>query len=143
MFGDRFLRQNTTCIFAHGANQAGTGTTGATLSGTTTRTPTNGVVAFSGLSIDLPGSGYVLVASSAGLTAAESSAIAVLAVPTKLAFTTQPAASVGAGATFATAPVVTVQDSSSNTVATAALDVTLEIQARPGRCSPGRARAAP
>ncbi|MCB9893030.1 MAG: hypothetical protein H6839_01110 [Planctomycetes bacterium] len=39
---------------------AATGTSGAVLSGTTTVTAVNGVVTFSGLSIDLAGSGYTL-----------------------------------------------------------------------------------
>jgi hypothetical protein len=38
----------------------GTGTTGATLSGTTTVAAVAGVATFSDLSIDLPGTGYTL-----------------------------------------------------------------------------------
>jgi hypothetical protein len=41
---------------------AGTGTAGATLSGTTTVAGVAGVATFSDLSIDLPGTGYTLTA---------------------------------------------------------------------------------
>ena len=41
---------------------------GATLSGTTTVAAVNGVATFSDLSIDLPGTGYTLIATSPGLT---------------------------------------------------------------------------
>ena len=42
----------------------GSGTSGATLAGTTTRTAVGGVATFTGLSINLVGSGYSLIASS-------------------------------------------------------------------------------
>ena len=47
---------------------AGTGTSGATLSGTTTLTVVNGVAQFSDLMIDRPGSGYRLTAAASGVT---------------------------------------------------------------------------
>src|SRR4030043_46242 len=46
----------------------GTGTSSAVLLGTKTVNALNGVATFSGLSINLPGSGYTLTASSSGLT---------------------------------------------------------------------------
>jgi hypothetical protein len=58
---------------------AGTGTTGAVLSGMATVAAVNGVAAFSGLSINLAGTGYTLTATSAGLTNAISNALAVSA----------------------------------------------------------------
>lgn len=62
--------------------KATTGTTGAVLSGTATVNAVNGVATFSGLSIDLAGTGYVLTATSTGvgtslLTAADSTAFTV------------------------------------------------------------------
>ena len=61
----------------------GTGTQGAVLSGTTTINSVfqgdDGVAAFQGLSIDLAGSGYKLVATSSGLTPATSNAFDVAA----------------------------------------------------------------
>jgi hypothetical protein len=58
---------------------AGTGTNGAVLSGTATIAAVNGVATFSGLSINLAGSGYTLTATSTGLTNAVSNALAVSA----------------------------------------------------------------
>ena len=46
----------------------GTGATGATLSGTSTRSADTGLVIFADLSIDLVGTGYTLTATSAGLS---------------------------------------------------------------------------
>ena len=51
---------------------AGTGTTGATLSGVTTVAAVDGVAIFSTLSVDLAGSGYSLSAAAAGVTGATS-----------------------------------------------------------------------
>src|SRR5262249_47120061 len=58
---------------------AGTGTAGATLSGTTTRS--GPVATFTGLSIDKPGTGYTLHATSAGLSGATSSAFDITGGP--------------------------------------------------------------
>ena len=57
----------------------GTGTSGAVLAGTATLNAVNGVATFSGLSINLVGTGYTLTASASGLTGATSSAINVVA----------------------------------------------------------------
>ena len=57
-----------------------TGTGPGTLSGTKTVSAVNGVATFSGLSIDLAGTGYQLTATSAGLAFADSSAFDI-AVP--------------------------------------------------------------
>jgi len=56
---------------------AGTGTAGATLSGTTTVAAVDGVAIFSTLSIDRVGSGYTLSAAAAGLTGATSTAFEI------------------------------------------------------------------
>ena len=64
-----------------------------TLSGTLTVNAVNGVATFSGLSIDEAGTGYTLGAASGSLTGAVSAAFDVIAVvPTHLAFTVQPPA---------------------------------------------------
>jgi hypothetical protein len=50
----------------------GTGTGGAVLGGTNPKAAAGGIVTFSDLTIDLPGNGYTLDASAAGLTGATS-----------------------------------------------------------------------
>lgn len=93
----------------------------------------NGQASFSGLSINLAGAGYVLVASSGGLAAAESAAFTVQATVSRLAFVTQPASVAGQAQALPVAPAVALQDSAGNTVATAApLDVTLALKAGTG-----------
>jgi hypothetical protein len=87
---------------------------GATLSGTTTKSASAGVATFSGLSIDRTGT-YTLTASDGALTAALSSSITIThGAAAKLAFTSQPPASIATGAGFGA--VVTVQDAAGNTV---------------------------
>ena len=56
---------------------AGTGTGGATLSGTIPVTAVNGIAVFSTLSINLAGSGYTLSATAPGLTGATSTAFSI------------------------------------------------------------------
>ena len=93
---------------------SGTGTAGATLSGTKTVNAANGIVSFNGLSIDKVGVGYTLTAVNSGLTNAISSSFNVVAGPVvKL--------SVSSYASPATAGVVgnftvTAQDASGNTI---------------------------
>jgi len=105
----------------------GTGTSGAVLSGTKTVNAVNGLATFSGLSINLTGSGYTLTASSGTLTPATSSAFNVAGAAAKLAFTTQPSGSNTAGTAFATQPVVAIQDANGSTVTTSTATVTLAI----------------
>jgi hypothetical protein len=59
----------------------GNGTTGAQLAGTKTVNASGGVATFANLSVDTPGDGYTLTASSPGLTAAISSPFNVTAPP--------------------------------------------------------------
>jgi len=116
----------------------GTGASGAALSGNTTVNAVNGVATFSGLSVNLVGSGYTLGATSGALTPATSSAFTVTAgAAAKLAFTTQPSSSNTAGASFDTQPVVTIQDAGGNTVTTSTAAVTLAIT--PGTGASGAA----
>jgi hypothetical protein len=58
-----------------------TGTSGALLSGTTTVNAVNGVASFSGLGINLAGSGYTLTATSGDLFPVTSSAFSVSSGP--------------------------------------------------------------
>jgi len=61
------------------AIKSNTGASGAVLNGTKTVNAVAGVATFSGLSLDKEGSGYVLVASSGSLAAAEAGALTVAA----------------------------------------------------------------
>ncbi|WP_263366720.1 beta strand repeat-containing protein [Edaphobacter bradus] len=84
---------------------SGTGTSGATLSGTLTQSAVNGVATFNNLSINKAGTAYTLTASSSPLTGATSSAFNISAgAATKLAYTTVPSTG-----TAGTAFSVTVQ----------------------------------
>lgn len=90
------------------------GKAGATLSGTKTITPTNGLAVFSNLSVDSAGTGYSLVASATGLTDGASNTFAITAgAATKLAFTVNPVTTT-AGQTIPTIQV-NAQDALGNT----------------------------
>lgn len=110
--------QNVTLTLAGGAS-------GATLTCTqasNTVAAVAGVATFSGCRIDkASGTAYTLTASSPGATSATSNGVTVSVGPAAmLGFTTQPPATTASGATFATAPVVAVQDAGGNTVTTGA-----------------------
>ena len=105
----------------------GSGTAGATLSGTTTATAAAGVASFGTLSVDKSGTGYTLSASSSGLTTGISTTFTVAAGPAaQLAFTTQPSTTI-AGAPITPAVKVAVQDALGNTVTTFAGSLTVAI----------------
>src|SRR5262249_14553487 len=90
----------------------GTGTAGATLSGTKTIAAVGGIATFSGLSIDSAGTGYTLTASATGPSSAVSSAFNIAAgAASQLVFTTQPV-NTTAGAAFGV--VVTARDAIGN-----------------------------
>ncbi len=114
---------------------SGTGASGAVLSGNATVNAVNGVATFSGLSINLAGTGYTLTATSGSLTPAVSSPFDVTTTPvgppTKLGFTTQPSGA-GAGTAFTTQPAVTIQDANGNTVTSSSAPVTLAITSGTG-----------
>lgn len=95
----------------------GTGTAGATLACTTNQVAaTFGLASFTSCGIDKVGTAYTLTATSTGLTNAVSTSFNItLGSAKKLAFTTSPSGGTG-GVTFATQPVVTVQDAGGNTV---------------------------
>jgi len=95
---------------------AGTGTSGATLSGTTTATAVAGVAVFSNLRINRSGSGYRLSATAPGVSGSTSAAFTIAAgAAAQLAFTVQPGTTT-AGATIAPAVQVTARDAQGNTV---------------------------
>jgi DNA-binding beta-propeller fold protein YncE len=112
---------------------SGAGTSGAVLSctGGLSLAAVNGVASFSGCTINLAGTGYTLTATDAGdslphpMTTSHGFNIAS-GPPAQLAFTTSPGGA-APGAALNPQPVVTVEDSSGNTVTTDTSSVTLEI----------------
>src|SRR6266545_971067 len=114
---------------------AGSGSPGATLSGTTTKPAVAGVATFTDLRIDRSGADYVLSASTSGLPVIASTTFNVSAgPPAKLALTVQPSATI-AGATMSPAVQVAVQDALGNTVGSANPSVTLAITPGAGNSS--------
>src|SRR5881409_3171768 len=106
---------------------AGTGTSGATLTGTTTVAAANGVATFYALTLDKSSTGYTLTATASGLSAATSARFDINPGPaTHLVFTVQPG-NATAGATIAPAVEVTAQDASGNTVPTFTAQVTVAL----------------
>ncbi|HEX6788752.1 MAG TPA: hypothetical protein VF091_05865, partial [Gaiellaceae bacterium] len=99
------------------AIKAGTGAGGATLSGTTTVSATNGVATFAGLSIDKASTTYRLHATSGALTAADSSAFTISAAAAQtIALNGGNGQSATVNTNVATAPSVLVTDSFGNPV---------------------------
>ncbi|HET7250881.1 MAG TPA: hypothetical protein VFI79_13610 [Gemmatimonadales bacterium] len=110
----------------------GTGTPGATISGTTTVNASLGVASFTTLSIDKTGSGYSLQAAASGLTSGASPTFSVACgSATQLAFTTQPAGTT-AGVAIAPAVKVTAQDALGNTCSSFTGSVTVAITSGTG-----------
>jgi alpha-tubulin suppressor-like RCC1 family protein len=114
---------------------AGSGTAGATLGGTHTRTPVGGVLDFSDLKIDKAGTGYTLTASATGLSDIVSDPFNIEpGTRVKLGFGVQPT-DVTAGYPMAAAVELWVEDQAGNVVPTAMDQVTLTIT--PGTGTPG------
>lgn len=91
-----------------------------------------GIATFNAVSINRPGVGYTLSASSGALTSANSNAFTIATGPlAKLVFTVQPT-SATAGAAIAPAVTVTGQDAADNTVTTFAGNVTVAIGTNAG-----------
>src|SRR5437867_4275473 len=106
---------------------AGTGTSGATLTGTTTVAAANGVATFYALTLDKSSTGYTLTATASGLSAATSARFDINPGPaTHLVFTVQPA-NPTAGAKIGRAAGRAAQEASGNTVPTFNDDVTLAL----------------
>jgi hypothetical protein len=115
----------------------GTGTANATLTGTASQTPANGVATFSGLSIDSAGTSYTLTATSGGLSQAVSTGFDILAgTATQLVITQQPTSAVAGNAI---APTVTVvaRDALGNRDPNYASSVTMELVNNAGSPVPG------
>ncbi|HUG27873.1 MAG TPA: Ig-like domain-containing protein [Gemmatimonadales bacterium] len=98
-----------------------------TLDGTLTAAAVNGVATFTNLAITGQAGTYTLDFSSAPLAKATSNAIEVQAASpaTKLVFSTTPPATAESGVAFNPAPVVQLQDASSNPVSQAGVVVTV------------------
>ncbi|MBI5528600.1 MAG: Ig-like domain-containing protein [Deltaproteobacteria bacterium] len=110
----------------------GVNPSGGVLSGTLTANPAAGYAGFGDLSIDKPGTGYTLTASSPGLTGAESREFDVGAgAPAGLAFVVEPS-DTAAGAAIAPAVQVAVQDASGSTVTSATSEIEIALDANPG-----------
>lgn len=127
---DAFGNQTTSSVsvaMAFGANA-----TGATLSGTTSTTSASGLATFSNLRLNTVGSGYTLVAASAGLTSATSDTFRVLGpgTPRALIFSTQPSTAT-AGVANPASITVRVIDSVGVTVSSSSASVTLEFADNP------------
>jgi len=114
------------------AIKPGTGRPGAILSGTTTVNATAGVATFSGLSLDLAGEGYVLIASSAPLDAAETAPFEVLQTPTKVVVAQEPSGA-AAGVAFTVQPQIAVHDAEDNLVPWYTGTATIAIKPGTGR----------
>jgi hypothetical protein len=111
---------------------SGTGAKGAVLSGVLTANAVKGVATFSGLSIDLTGTGYSLTASGDSLNPATSNQFEVK-VPTAFTFifSTQPG-SATAGSALTIQPVVSVVDANGFVVTGFTGTVTLAITSGTG-----------
>ena len=110
----------------------GTNPGGGTLSGTTTVNAVNGVATFAGLSINKPGIGYSLIATSGNLPPATSAPFTIMSGPaTQLAFSTQPGGAAANGA-LSPQPVVMVKDADGNTATAYNGQVTVAISGNPG-----------
>ncbi|HTH63852.1 MAG TPA: hypothetical protein VL563_04150 [Gemmatimonadales bacterium] len=109
----------------------GTGTAGATLSGTTTVGAVAGVATFSTLSIDKSGADYRLTASSGVLTSAASAIFAINAgAATQVTIDQQPTTTV-AGASITPAVAVSARDALGNPVKTFTGNVTVAFAVNP------------
>jgi len=103
---------------------------GATLSGTTKGKIIDGVATFSDLRIDQPGRGYTFEAT-AGPASGASSEFAVVGPAARLAFVTEPPASVEGTAAMAPAVRVAIQDALGSMVPGATQAVTLTLGTTP------------
>jgi trimeric autotransporter adhesin len=117
--------------------KAGTGTTGATLSGCS-GSPSNGVTTFSGCTIDKNGTGYQLTATDTTLTTDSAPFNVSVGPAAHLVFTTQPDGNATAGSAFPTQPKLTIEDAGGNAVTTDTSTVALSITSgTPAQGGPG------
>jgi subtilase family serine protease len=132
----RILDANSNLVTTDNTDQVtiaiGSNPGGATLSGTQTVTAQNGLATFSNLSLNLPGTGYTLTASSGSLAGATSASFNITAAGTHLFFGQQPT-NTAAGAAINPAVVIQVLDASNNVVTTDNSDlISIIIGANPG-----------
>ncbi len=110
-----------------------TGTGTGTLSGCTQSGESAGVISFTGCSINTAGTTYTLTATdveTTGTLMATSASFSItVGAAVQLVFTSSPGAS-ASGATFATQPVITVEDAGGNTV-NSGVSITLGIASQP------------
>lgn len=114
----------------------GTGALGAAIRGTTTVPLVSGVANFTNLSLDKPGTGYVLSTTTGTLPLVESLPFNVYAPPAHLVFSTQPNLA-EAGKPFQQQPVMLARDASNLLIEDYNGPVTLAIKAGTG--TPGAA----
>jgi alpha-tubulin suppressor-like RCC1 family protein len=111
------------------------GSAGAQLLGTATRSSVGGIATFSDLSIQKAGAGYTLSASAGALAAATSAAFDVTpAAAAKVKFTVQPTSAI-AGSSIAPAIAVSLFDAFDNVVAGATNPVSLGVGTNPASAS--------
>jgi len=110
-----------------------TNPTGATLSGTTTLTPSGGTYAWNDLSIDKAGTGYVLGFSDGTITATSSTIMVSPGSATSLVVTSQPA-STQAGNSIGTLQV-TAKDAFGNIATGYAGSLTASLSSNPGNAT--------
>jgi hypothetical protein len=104
---------------------------GGTLSGTTTLNAVAGVATFSNLSINKAGTGYVLSASSTGLSGDTTNPFNIVAgSATQIAFGQQPS-NAGQGVAIAPAVTIQVEDAGGNVVTTNSDSITIAIGTNP------------
>lgn len=141
--GSVWATQPVVAVIDAGGNTVTSSTAAVTLaistdpaSGTLTcttnpRTAVAGVATFAGCSIDRSGGGYVVTASSLGLTSVASTSFSITTGPaTTLVITQQPGGGYG-NASWAAQPVVAVRDAGGNLVTTSSASVTLAIGTNP------------
>jgi hypothetical protein len=119
---------------------AGTGTPGAKVVGTYTMNAKFGLAAFTDIAIDLIGSGYVLTATSAAYTSAQTNPIQIIVgAPASLVISVAPSAFNTWQTPLQTQPVIQIVDAGGNLVTTSTLQVTASIVAgtASGACTVG------
>lgn len=100
----------------------------ATLSGTLTAAAAAGIARFTDLKLDRAGTGFTLVATSAPLTSATSSAFNIVpGAASRLVFTQQPSDTTVAGVALAPVVTVAVRDASGNPVTSFTGEVSLRV----------------
>ena len=111
------------------------GPVGAVLKGTLTSVASNGVASFSGLTITEAGSGFVLDATSGGLTATTTAFAVAPALPSQLVVSSEPPTNVEAGTGFGLS--VRIEDVYGNLESDESGKVTVDISGGPNRPSLG------